>query len=640
MTPIDILLSSSTSPSATGLAHTVASALREVGAEAAVVVDEVPEPREDRVTLVVSPHDVYPHLAVGDGQSLAATLPRTLLLLAERPGTAEWEAALPYAPAAGGVLDVSAGGVRELARRGVAARHMPLGYHASLDGWGGRTDERPLDVVFLGAATPRRMRTLAAAGSVLSEHDTDLRVVHGAPGERYGSRDFAREFMAPEERRALLARAKVLLNVHRDESPRFEWQRALDALCNGALLVTEESIGVAPLVPGRHFISGTTGSLPHLLDVVLRDAGRREQVAHEAYAFVREHLPLTRSAEILAELAEDLPGPSTGVGISLASVSAAAAQAFTPPTAIIPPQPDGDSPTDQLVEIANRQNAVLKKLFFDLRLMRRQIATIAHTVQNPDAPLVERHDTPAAAAVTPDVTVVISLYNYGRFVVEALGSVCRTRDCAFEIIVVDDASIDGSADVVRSFMAEHPEAPITLFAQKVNTGVQRARNLAFSHARAPYAFVLDADNVVYPRGIAKLRDALAADPGAAFSYGLIERFGDAGSLDLLGTQGYDPALLVHGNYIDAMALVRVDAWRQVGGYVSDPLFELGAEDYDLWLSFATAGLYGVHVREIVGRYRIHGVSSLTMTTLDTKGLMAMLRQRHASFFAQAGRTEG
>jgi hypothetical protein len=104
----------------------------------------------------------------------------------------------------------------------------------------------------------------------------------------------------------------------------------------------------------------------------------------------------------------------------------------------------------------------------------------------------------------------------------------------------------------------------------------------------------------------------------------------------MNTQGWDAGLLADHHYIDAMALLRVDALKKVGGYVSDPTLELGWEDYDLWLSFAGAGYGAVHVREVVGRYRVHGVSSLTITTLDVEDLKEKLRQRHAGFFASLG----
>jgi glycosyltransferase involved in cell wall biosynthesis len=203
---------------------------------------------------------------------------------------------------------------------------------------------------------------------------------------------------------------------------------------------------------------------------------------------------------------------------------------------------------------------------------------------------------------------------------------------AVEVIVIDDRSADDGPNVVHALIQERPETAIRFLEQRVNTGVQRARNLAFAESRAPFAFVLDADNVIYPRGIAKLRDGLLSDPDAAFAYGIIERFTDEGSLGLMGIEGWDERRLARSHYIDAMALVRVDAWREVGGYVTDPALELGWEDYDLWLNFASHGYRGVHTREIVGRYRVHGVSSLAITTLDTEELMGRLQARHSRFF--------
>jgi glycosyltransferase involved in cell wall biosynthesis len=227
----------------------------------------------------------------------------------------------------------------------------------------------------------------------------------------------------------------------------------------------------------------------------------------------------------------------------------------------------------------------------------------------------------------------VSVHNYARFVRAALESAVASRGVTAELVVIDDASTDGSAATVREFMGEHPEHPITFIEQRINTGVQRARNLAFSAARAPLVFVLDADNMVFPDGIAKLRQALDEDPAAGYAYGLMERFGDDRSLGLMNTAAWDADRLAEEHYIDAMALIRVEGWRQVGGYVTEQSLELGWEDYDLWLSFAMAGMHGAYVREFVGRYRVHGVSSLTVTTLDTATLRARLEERHAGFFA-------
>ena len=45
-------------------------------------------------------------------------------------------------------------------------------------------------------------------------------------------------------------------------------------------------------------------------------------------------------------------------------------------------------------------------------------------------------------------------------------------------------------------------------------------------------------------------------------------------------------------------------------------------------------------REIIGRYRVHGISSLAITTLDTEDLMGRLQARHARFFRQVSDRDG
>jgi GT2 family glycosyltransferase len=627
----DVVVSSRTSLAIVDLARAFTSALRETGHVATIVEDRIPPVRDDRATLVIGPHDVYPHLASGDGSGLTASLARSILVCCARPHTPAWSATVTYAAKAGYLFDVSDAGQAAFEDMGLPAHRFQLGYHESFDRWQGQAGRRPLDLVFVGSATPRRKEILAAGADLYAELDVDFRLTEGVAS----SHAAVPEFVSAVDKCELLAQAKILIDVHPDDGHFFRWLGALDALCNGCVLVSEESVGVAPLVPGRHFLTGSRESLPLLVELLMRDPGRANRIRDEAYRFLRDELPLHRSIGAIVNATAQLPGrPPPGRNFAVPDPSPVKRSNGTAPVPLNDTSESrGAEASAEVTQLLAKQNAVLKKLFFDLRLLRRQVAHVARAVEDPSAPLIDESSTPARTAVEPEVTVVVTVHNYARFVRDALSSVVLSRDVELEIVVVDDASVDGSPDVVRDFMKEHDHFPITLFAQRVNTGVQRARNLAFAHARAPFVFVLDADNVVYPRGVAKLRDALERDPGAGFAYGLIERFSEQGTVGLMGTEAWDPALLAQRSYIDAMALVRVDTWKQVGGYVTDPLLELGWEDYDLWLSLAVAGFHGAHVREIIGRYRVHGVSSLTMTTLDTEELMARLRSRHAPFFA-------
>ena len=591
---IDIVMSGATALPLVEAAHTIGRGLQARGHTVTFVQDALPPVDSGRVALVLGPHDVYPHLDVTP-DALDRSLARTVIIGTARPSAVDWPIALEYAGLAGAVLDISDAGVTAFAASGIRATRFRLGYEPSIDYSTGGIDTRPLDVVFMGTATPRRQRLVANAAPYLSRWDVDLRFTErtaslGAP---------VPGFLAGDDKYRLLAASKIVLNLHPADDPLFEWLRAQTALSNGCLLVSELSSGATPLDPGRHFVSVNHSHLGPTLDRLLDEPGRLEETRAAGAEFFRDQVRLVDEVEAIAEAAEALP------------MRTRRTRRGRPPALDAPPMvPEVEIADDSISKAILRQNAVLKRLFVEIRSLRRELAHVRHSVEDPGEPLVQTSTTSGwdAASPAPEVSVIVTLHNYGRFVREAMESALASEGVSVELVVIDDRSTDDGVQVVERLMTDRPDAAILFIQQRVNTGVQRARNLAFSHARAPYAFVLDADNLVYPRGIAKLRDGLAGDPDAAFAYGIIERFGEEGSLGLMGLEGWDERRLARSHYIDAMALVRVDAWREVGGYVTDPTLELGWEDYDLWLSFASQGYRGMHIRELIGRYRVHGIS--------------------------------
>jgi len=210
------------------------------------------------------------------------------------------------------------------------------------------------------------------------------------------------------------------------------------------------------------------------------------------------------------------------------------------------------------------------------------------------------------------VTVAVSLHNYGQFIAQALQSVAAQSLEALELLVVDDASTDDGGARAARWLARRGDRFVRacLLQHDVNAGLAAARNAALVDAQAPLFFVLDADNALYPRCLERLASALAASPRSAFAYPLIEAFGDVPGV--MGTPVWSPGRLAHGNYIDAMALVRTARLREVGGY--SYMSVTGWEDYDLWCRFAERGWSGVRVPELLARYRTHGASMLNTTT--------------------------
>jgi N-acetylglucosaminyl-diphospho-decaprenol L-rhamnosyltransferase len=109
-----------------------------------------------------------------------------------------------------------------------------------------------------------------------------------------------------------------------------------------------------------------------------------------------------------------------------------------------------------------------------------------------------------------DVSILIVSFNTRELTLAAISSVVReTRDLDYEIIVVDNASSDGSADAI----AAHPARP-KLIRLSDNIGFGRGNNLAAEHATGRYVLLLNPDTVVTDRAIDRLVSFARANPRA------------------------------------------------------------------------------------------------------------------------------
>ena len=110
----------------------------------------------------------------------------------------------------------------------------------------------------------------------------------------------------------------------------------------------------------------------------------------------------------------------------------------------------------------------------------------------------------------PDVTVLIPSWNAAGAIRGAIASALDDAPLNVEIIVVDDASTDGTADAVAEVAATDPR--VTLLRQAGNGGVSAARNAGLERASGTWLTFLDADDRFLPGGLAALhRAAVATD---------------------------------------------------------------------------------------------------------------------------------
>ena len=123
---------------------------------------------------------------------------------------------------------------------------------------------------------------------------------------------------------------------------------------------------------------------------------------------------------------------------------------------------------------------------------------------------------------TPLFSIVIPCYNSSATILEALRSVFRQTCNDFEIIIVDDGSVDDSAEKVAEFTSRRPR--VTIIRQS-NGGVSRARNGGIQNARGRLIAFLDADDFWDPRFLETHARRFQADPSLGLSFSVV-RFVD------------------------------------------------------------------------------------------------------------------
>ena len=568
------------------------------------LVDDGSTPRDAEATnLVVAPHEFY---LLGDHDD--ATIDRSARLsvpvCTEQPGTRWFDIGLVTAAASRMALDINTHGVAALQDAGIDAAHLRLGGVPSMVA---PAVERDIDVVLLGGKTERRAARLAAMAPGLWDRNCDLRlfsfskpVQADTPGLVFG-----------DDKYRLLARSRILLNIHRDDARPgyFEWARMMEAMANGCCVVTEPVTGFEPFVEGRDFIAtdDLEGAVAELLadDHRCREIGEAaRRAAVETYSLPASIAPLLDRLDRLPPVAAPRRPPNYRRRL-VAAEQRPLLPVFRPNRTI--------------------RTKLYRALIAETNLQRRIERARSLLVYGVDDHIEEVRSA-AYEAASPQVSVVVTLYNYAHLVRETLDSIAESVGVALEVIVVDDHSTDDGRRLVAEFIEEHPDLPMLLLGSDINRGLPAARNLGFEHARTDRVMVMDADNLVYPNAIERLSQALDDDPDAAFAYSSLEEFGVEPGVR--SAMAFSAEQLCTGNYIDAQAMIRRDAWARHGGYRTGDEMIFGWEDWELWLRMSAAGEHGVHVAQMLGRYRTQAVSMLSTTNLVADQMMEHLQAVH------------
>lgn len=112
------------------------------------------------------------------------------------------------------------------------------------------------------------------------------------------------------------------------------------------------------------------------------------------------------------------------------------------------------------------------------------------------------------------VSIIMPSYNTGTFIKETIESVLAQTYTYWELIVVDDCSVDNTDEIVRQFLKDDR---IHYIKNGMNSGAAEARNRALREARGRWIAFLDSDDLWYPEKLEK-QIAFMQENGCHFSY--------------------------------------------------------------------------------------------------------------------------
>lgn len=231
----------------------------------------------------------------------------------------------------------------------------------------------------------------------------------------------------------------------------------------------------------------------------------------------------------------------------------------------------------------------------------------------------------------PKVSVIIPTYNRATFLQAAVESVLRQTFQDFEVIVVDDASRDRTAEVIESFT----DARIRYIRHDINKGQGVTRNAGIKHASGEYIALLDDDDEWLPEKLEKQVRLLESRPDDVGMVYTGFRKIDASTGKVIAEvipekRGYIFREMCMRNWIGTCSTVLVRrSCLEAAGWFDEGL--ASGADYDLWLRISRDFEIAC-IREPLVLYAVHDGSISTSYEARIRGIEGQLR-KHAVWFA-------
>jgi glycosyltransferase involved in cell wall biosynthesis len=236
---------------------------------------------------------------------------------------------------------------------------------------------------------------------------------------------------------------------------------------------------------------------------------------------------------------------------------------------------------------------------------------------------------------TPAVSVLMPVYDAGRFLAPAVESILAQTFSDFELIAIDDGSRDGSGEVLAEFAAR--DSRIRVFTQE-NRGIVATLNRALELARAPLVARMDADDLSRPDRFARQIEYLTEHPAVAAVSGAMDYIDESGAYLRTAVFPTSPATiateLLHRPCVcHAPVMTRTAVLRSLGGYRQQVQY---AEDYDLFLRMSEVAQIA-NLPDVLYAVRLHPVTISAQHTVAQE--LAALAARGAARLRRSGKPD-
>lgn len=210
----------------------------------------------------------------------------------------------------------------------------------------------------------------------------------------------------------------------------------------------------------------------------------------------------------------------------------------------------------------------------------------------------------------PLVTVVMPTYNSVDYVGVAIQSVLDQTYRPIHLLIGDDASTDGTKEIIKSFAQQHPDI-IEVIYNPYNFGIAGNVGSLYPHIKGKYVSWFAGDDLLYPEKISLQVNALQSDPEAIFSFHDVDVIDESGRFlfryndEVLGqkvwTKDIAKNLLLHRCFISGLSFT-VNRENDNG---IKHRFECGpCADWLLFFELAANGK-AIYIDQPLGAYRRH-----------------------------------